>query len=197
MVAPQLAAASGHHRRHHAKVHRIRHRATRQAAVTALAPCTNADTPATAAPATVMDAAVNCLVNQQRAKHGLPILTVSWRLSRVAQTWSTQMVSSGEFDHGADFAGRVSAVGYDWQTAAENIATGYPTPRSVVLAWMASPDHCRNILDPAFRSIGAGVNNAPVGDFATDPSTWTQDFGLLMSQSAPSHNHGPQNGCPY
>jgi uncharacterized protein YkwD len=197
MATPQLAAASGHFGRLDTKVHRVRHRATRHAATSALTRCANADLPATSAPAAVMEAAVKCLTNQQRAKHGLPILTVSWRLRRVAQSWSTKMVLSGEFDHGANFAARIGAAGYDWQTAGENIATGYPTPRSVVTAWMASPDHCRNILDPSFRSIGAGVNKAPVGGFATGPSTWTQDFGLLMTQSPPSHNHGPQNGCPY
>ncbi len=107
------------------------------------------------------------------------------------------MVASGNFDHGTNFAGRISAVGYDWQTAGENIATGMPTPRSVVNSWMRSPDHCRNILNPSFRDVGTGVSPAAAGVWATQPSTWTEDFGLLMSQSAPSRNTGPQNGCPY
>ena len=107
------------------------------------------------------------------------------------------MVATGEFTHGTNFAGRISAVGYDWQTAGENIATGYDTPRSVVKAWMASTDHCHNILDPSFRDVGTGVNPAPVGNYASDPSTWTQDFGLLMTDSPLSGNQGPMNGCPY
>jgi hypothetical protein len=36
-----------------------------------------------------------------------------------------------------------------------------------------------------------------VASVANEPGTWTQDFGLLMSQKAPSNNNGPANGCPY
>jgi uncharacterized protein YkwD len=144
-----------------------------------------------------MATAVECLTSQQRIKHGLPAFNVSRRLTRVSQNWTSEMIATGNFDHGTDFSGRISAVGYDWQTAGENIATGYLTPRLVVSAWMASPDHCRNILDPSFRDLGAAESPAPVGSFATDPATWTQEFGLLMSQSPTSHNYGPRNGCPY
>ena len=62
---------------------------------------------------------------------------------------------------------------------------------------MASTDHCRNILDPTYADIGTGVNAHAVGNFASGPSTWTQDFGLWVGHNSPSNNHGPQNGCPY
>jgi uncharacterized protein YkwD len=146
-----------------------------------------------------MRAAVVCLVDQQRARHGLPALAASGQLDRSAQAWTNTMVLTGEFTHGPGnaFAGRISATGYNWQTAGENIATGFPTPRSVVAAWMASTDHCRNILDPAFKDVGTGERGAAVGSVASGPATWTQDFGLQMGHSAPSHNQGPMNGCPY
>jgi len=144
-----------------------------------------------------MDAAVDCLINQERTSRGLPGLSVSSPLNRSAQNWNDSMISSGNFTHGSNFAGRISAVGYNWQTAGENIATGYLTPAQVVGAWMASTDHCHNILDPSFRNVGTGETPSRVGNWASGPATWTQDFGLLMSQSAPSGNHGPQNGCPY
>jgi uncharacterized protein YkwD len=66
-----------------------------------------------------------------------------------------------------------------------------------VAAWMASPGHCQNILDPAFRNVGTGERPAAVGDWASGPATWTQDFGLKMSQSPPSSDQGPASGCPY
>ncbi len=144
-----------------------------------------------------MDAAVVCLINQQRVSRGLPALTESAQLDRSAQSWNDSMVASGDFTHGSNFAGRISAVGYDWQTAGENIATGYLTPAQVVSAWMASSGHCQNILDPSFRNVGTGETPSPVGNWASGPATWTQDFGLLMSQSPLSTNTGPQNGCPY
>jgi uncharacterized protein YkwD len=158
--------------------------------------CANANEPATSSSPQQMDSAVVCLVNEQRTERGLPPLSTSSKLDRSAQSWTNTMVARGEFDH-ADFANRINAVHYDWQTAGENIATGYNTPAATVRAWMASPDHCRNILDPSFRNVGSGVKPAPVRGWATGPSTWTQDFGLTMSQSPPSHDGGPQAGCPY
>jgi uncharacterized protein YkwD len=144
-----------------------------------------------------MDGAVDCLVNQQRVERGLPPLTVASRLNQVALNWTNVMLSTGDFTHGSNFAGRVSASGYNWQMAGENIATGYLTPAQAVSAWMASAGHCQNILNPSFRNFGTGEAPAPVGDWASGPATWTQDFGLLMSQSPLSGNQGPANGCPY
>lgn len=197
-LAPSAGAAT-HTQRHgkHHRHHKHKHRSVKQAHDRLAGGCPNADTPATNASLVAMRAAVVCLINQQRNAHGLPGLKASQRLNRSAQTWNQAMVGSGNFTHGTNFAGRISAVGYTWQTAGENIATGFPTPHSVVNAWMASPDHCRNILDPAFRDVGTGETPQTVGGWATLPATWTQDFGLLMSRNAPSRNSGPQNGCPY
>ncbi len=212
-----------HHRRHHhrhrarvSRVHGAHPAAGPTASATSTAPatstppaapsppppapaasCANADTAATSAPAGVVDTAVVCLVNQQRTSRGLPPLADNAELDTSAQNWTTWMVANDQFTHGSAFGDRISAVGYDWQTAGENIATGFATPRAVVTAWMASLDHCRNILDPAFRDVGTGVVAAPVAGYASDPSTWTQDFGLTMSDSPLSSDTGPQSGCPY
>lgn len=105
------------------------------------------------------------------------------------------MVTSATFTHGSDFSARLTAVGYVWSSAGENIATGFATPRQVVRAWMGSPGHCRNILDPTFADVGTGVNSHRLGRYA--PSTWTQDFGLWMGHRNPSRNYAPQRGCPY
>jgi uncharacterized protein YkwD len=107
------------------------------------------------------------------------------------------MVSAKQFTHGLDFASRISAAGYVFQAAAENIGTGLPTPTAVVRAWTHSVDHCRNMLTPTYRDVGTGVRPAPVKGWASGPSTWTEDFGLSMLASAPSQDWGPANGCPY
>jgi uncharacterized protein YkwD len=147
-VAPSAGAAS-HHRHHHHHHHKRHHRhhrhhrhvkGTRQTRAIISQQCPDADTPATSASLGQMRAAVICLINQERNAHGLPSLKVSIKLNHSAQGWNQAMVASGNFTHGNDFAGRISAVGYNWQTAGENIATGFDTPRSVVKAWMASPD---------------------------------------------------------
>src|SRR5947209_2347973 len=118
-AAPSAAAAARHghgSRRAHGAAHG----------------CINADTPATAAPRQVIRKAVVCLINSQRASHGLPALHSRSRLDRSAQGWTNTMVASGQFTHGSDFAGRIAAAGYSWSFAGENIATGFQTPRAVV-----------------------------------------------------------------
>jgi uncharacterized protein YkwD len=140
---------------------------------------------------------VVCLINEQRHGRGLPGLRENARLNRSAQGWTNVMVTHRDFSHGADFAARISAVGFDWSNVGENIATGYTTPTAVVKAWMASKGHCQNILNPVYRYVGTGVAGNSISGYSTLAGTWTQDFGLLMGQHAASGNWGPAEGCPY
>ncbi len=159
--------------------------------------CANADTPVGSVSVVAMREAVVCLVNNQRTVRGLPALNHSPKLDRSAQGWTNLMVSRSNFSHGSNFAARITAAAFVWSSAGENIATGFESPSAVVTAWMHSPDHCRNILDPQFSSVGTGVNAGAVSGFANQPGTWTQDFALPMNQRAPSGNSGPASRCPY
>jgi uncharacterized protein YkwD len=157
--------------------------------------CAYAHTSIHAASRSRLRSAVVCLVNHERAKRHLPGLVDNGRLDRSAQGWTNEMVTHRDFTHGADFASRISAVGFDWSNVAENIAAGFRTPASVVRGWMRSSGHCQNILSPVYRMVGTGVSSgAPA---ANDNGTWTQDFGLWMGQHAASGNYGPAEGCPY
>ena len=142
-----------------------------------------------------MRRAVLCLVNRQRIEHHLPRLIASAKLDRSAQGWTDSMVDSDDFTHGRAFMNRISATGFDWSTVGENIATGFLTPAAVVRAWMRSPGHCANILDPAYREVGTGVSGRRIPHASSLFGTWTQDFGRLMSQRALSRNDGPANAC--
>ena len=185
LVPAATATASAHkHHRHH--------RHARKAVA-----CRGADARVGHASSQVLRAAVVCLINQQRASHHLPALTASPQLNHSAQGWTNAMVSSDQFTHGTNFASRISAAGYVWRSAGENIATGFATPRAVVKAWMGSTGHCQNILNPSYRNVGTGVSNHPVRGYATGAGTWTQDFALGMHDSPPSGNSSPMSGCPY
>jgi uncharacterized protein YkwD len=140
--------------------------------------------------------AVVCLVNVQRTERGLPLLRANRRLNHSSQHWTNVMVFEREFTHGTNFTGRISAAGYDWSDAGENIATGFSTPARVVGAWMASQGHCRNILTPTFAVVGTGVSALGVAGYGK-LGTWTQDFALWMGARPPSNNWGPADGCPY
>ena len=156
--------------------------------------CAGARASVTTATRPVLQNAVVCLINQQRTSRGLPALAADSKLDRSAQGWTDQLVSQRELTHGADFAARISAVGFRWSAAGENIATGFDTPASVVAGWMGSIGHCENILDPSFREVGTGVS---AGATFASPGTWTQDFGLMLGQRPASSDGGPAAGCPY
>lgn len=154
-------------------------------------PCPNADTPADAQNQQQMILAVDCLINQQRMRFGLLPYNVDPKLNEAAQGWADKLTQNDQYFHGNP-AARWDAVGYDWQEGGENIATGQTTPRDVVSAWMASSDHCQNILDPTYRDMGTGESFG-----GTWPPMWVQDFGLVKSQNPPSWNYSIANSCPY
>lgn len=55
----------------------------------------------------------------------------------------------------------------------ENLAEGQASADQVVLGWLASPEHCVNLLDPDFRHMGAGYAESAeaLGPF------WVQTLG--------------------
>jgi uncharacterized protein YkwD len=67
---------------------------------------------------------------------------------------------------------RFKAVGYVYSAAAENIAWNQTTPRAAAGAWMSSPPHRANILDPRFTDTGVAM----VRDARGEPY-WVQVFG--------------------
>jgi uncharacterized protein YkwD len=158
--------------------------------------CANAKTPALSASSNAIRAAVVCLINRERVSRGLPTLHDQSLLGRSAQGWTDQMIHSDAFSHGSNFAARITATGYTWSAAGENIATGFTTPQAVVTGWMGSAGHCDNILDPSFNDVGTGVGRSVGGQFPSG-SVWTQDFALRMGQRSRSSDWGPANGCPY
>ncbi|MCG0278705.1 MAG: CAP domain-containing protein [Thermanaeromonas sp.] len=100
------------------------------------------------------------LVNAERVKAGLKPLQVDLELSRVARLKAEDMRDKNYFSHDSptygSFAEMIRRFGIPYRTAGENIAAGYRNPEAVVAAWMASPGHKSNILNPAFTALGVG-----------------------------------------
>ena len=67
---------------------------------------------------------------------------------------------------GSDPGERLNAVGYEWSTYGENVASGYSTEKDVVEGWLDSPGHCENIMNGNVTEMGV----------ATSSSYWTQVF---------------------
>ncbi len=105
---------------------------------------------------------------------------VTWnsKLASAAQSHSEDMASGDFFSHtgsdGSTVANRVTATAYSWRTVGENIYAGYTEAERAMTAWLDSPGHCRNILDPDFKEVGMAV---VVSSTSTYQSYWTQVFG--------------------
>ena len=112
------------------------------------------------------------LVNQERAKAGLPALKEDWELSRVAKYKSQDMHDKRYFDHNSPTYGSpfdmMKSFGINYRYAGENIAMGQTSAQQVMNAWMNSSGHKANILSRNFTHIGVG--------YVADGHYWTQQF---------------------
>ncbi|WP_408897286.1 CAP domain-containing protein [Nocardioides sp. R1-1] len=119
---------------------------------------------------------VVAIVNRRRAAAGCPAVRSHAKLRRAARTHSVGMAQYRTMTHflpgEAGLGERVSYAGYDgWRRLAENVASGFDSPRGVMQGWMRSPSHRRNILDCRMRHLGVGVV------VQGSQLWWTQDFG--------------------
>jgi uncharacterized protein YkwD len=122
------------------------------------------------------------LTNQFRRRNGLKPLTQNAKLTEAAQLHSQNMGVQDFFDHygrdGSTPFQRITAAGYQYFFAGENIAAGYFKPKEVMKGWIDSPGHRANLLNPNFKEIGVGYHyqaqdTGNINYFAY----WTQNFG--------------------
>jgi len=131
------------------------------------------------------------LTNQERAKVGAPPLTLNSILNESAQRKAGDMFAFNYWAHSSP-SGRTpwdffKEAGYRFSLAGENLARDFASPEAVVSAWMASPTHKENILNPNFREIGIAVVD---GSLAGGETTLVvQHFGVrtisIASKSVP------------
>jgi len=112
---------------------------------------------ATAAHADTIDAGMESqfvtLINALRASKGLGTLSVDANLTQIGRGWSQQMANAGTISHNPNFPNEVTS---DWQTLGENVGQGY-TVQSLFDAFVASPHHYENLVEPSYTRIGIGV----------------------------------------
>lgn len=89
-----------------------------------------------------------------------PAQAVSWnvKLFNAAQAHSRDMAANNFFSHlgsnDSNVSARVANQEYQWNAVAENISGGTDTPEQTLESWMASPGHCRNLMNPQYSEIG-------------------------------------------
>jgi uncharacterized protein YkwD len=99
------------------------------------------------------------VMNQVREANGVQPLRADSRLERAARSHSSTMLRTGTFSHGA-FSTRIRRVGVRAPRLGENLAWAQGTlgeARSIVQAWLASPEHRANLLHPGYRLVGVGA----------------------------------------
>jgi uncharacterized protein YkwD len=125
--------------------------------------------------------AINNARAQSRMRGSTPYAAtaaVTWHdaLYRAAAGHSEDMAVNNYFAHtspsGRTLGMRLQDAGCPYRIAGENIAFNYRSIADVMAAWIASPGHCANIMERAFREVGvACVRNGDGEPY------WTMDLG--------------------
>jgi uncharacterized protein YkwD len=169
---------------------RERHDAPRRDGVGAGAACPNPSLPPAPDSLGAVAETTLCLLNGERADHGLAPLAVNERLGAAASAFAQDLVAGSYFSHtgrdGSDVLDRIERTGYiqpdrEWALG-ENLAWGtgaLATPGSIMQAWMNSPGHRENILNPSYREIGIGIVSGNPARADGAGATYVTEFGEI------------------
>jgi uncharacterized protein YkwD len=117
-------------------------------------------------------------LNRERAAKGLPALHWDAALAAAAREHAARMAQRNILSHQLpgepQVQDRASKAGARFSTIAENIAVA-PNSATIHSAWMRSPHHRENILDPELNDVGIGVVKTSNGLFAV------QDFSQAVA----------------
>lgn len=112
------------------------------------------------------------LVNIERQKESLRPLKISASLNHYAQIRTEEITKT--FSHRRpNGSSCFTIIPQPYRLAGENIAAGPPSAKIVVEAWMNSPSHKENIMNPKFREMGIGYLYLPNSEYK---HYWTQLF---------------------
>lgn len=102
-------------------------------------------------------------INALRAGKGLSQLRVDGELTSIGRRWAAKMAAAGDISHNPSFSSWVTA---GWVKLGENVGMGGDVD-AIFRAFVASPTHYRNLVDPAFQFVGVGVVVAGDGTIFT------------------------------
>lgn len=115
-------------------------------------------------------------LNALRSSQGLRALAVQGQLFDVARAWSRQMAAARSISHNGSLA---SQAPQDWGHLGENVGMG-PNVQALHDAFVASPEHYHNMVDPGYDSVGVGVVMGATGTMFV-----TVDFMAPRATAAP------------
>lgn len=127
--------------------------------------------------ASVLPAMLAQETNQYRDSQHVADLVENPLLSQAATLKAQDMAKRSYFSH-IDPDGQkpwkwISAVGYNFTYAGENLAIDFTDSQDVTNAWIASLTHRENLVNPNFKEFGIGVAD---GMFENKPTTFVVQF---------------------
>ncbi len=112
------------------------------------------------------------LINQARISEGVYPLKVNPNLELAAQLKAKDMFSKDYWAHQSPTGTLpwhfIQASGYNYRTAGENLAKNFVDSRQLVAAWLRSPSHRQNILNPNYTDTGVAVVTGKLNGIQTD-----------------------------
>ena len=137
-------------------------------------------------PAVVQEETMGCMINFARSMAGEAGLVAFAALDDSSDDKAWEIVQCGEFSHtscGRPFTYWLEQDGYVppggcWG-AGENLAWGageLSTVRSILTAWIYSPDHLANMLSDSFDEFGVALQVGPLNG-NPDAHVWVTHFG--------------------
>lgn len=123
------------------------------------------------------------LTNVQRQTNGLSSVTENPTLDSAALAKGNDMLAKGYWAHfapdGTSPWSFFLKFGYRYKYAGENLARDFQDAPGAVNAWMNSPSHKENILNPNYREIGIGVVEGSLA--GVDTTIIVQFFGTQLN----------------
>jgi uncharacterized membrane protein YgcG len=123
-------------------------------------------------------------INATRAAAGSAPLVLDSELSGLAQAWAQQLADWQRLQHASDLS---VGVTQPWKKLGENVGRGGGTA-AIYPAFVASPTHYANIVDPSFTRIGIGVV------YGSDGKQYTVQRYLAPPAGGGSSGGGPSDG---
>ena len=137
------------------------------------------------------------LTNEIRAEKGLPPLSADAKLGVSSSDKAQDMAANGYFAHangGKNLSYWISAAGYHYAYAGENLAVGFSTAEQVVGAWEKSPAHYANLIDSDYSDVGVGLAS---GVYKGQPAVFVaQHLAQPEKMPAPAAAVKPEPAAP-
>ena len=103
------------------------------------------------------------LTNSLRQEQGIAPLAPLVPLHVSSREKALDMANLQYFSHTSPRAYELghflSEAGYNYDVAGENLAMGFSSAEEIFSAWMNSPSHYANLVDPEFTQFGVSVEN--------------------------------------